>query len=162
MIPPTAPDWFESISGVFDPFRGLYKAPKPKMYLSEVDSEPYFDLDVFFWFWWLLPSCPSFSSHSLSSWRETRSGEVMDLLKPKAGRIFSARPVMCCPNMPILLDLKICSLIRTWMYWKLPAHEELTVPVRDGKNTLFWILRDFKRPIFVSRGVFFVNLKLTF
>ena len=23
MIPPTAPDWFESISGVLDPFRGL-------------------------------------------------------------------------------------------------------------------------------------------
>ena len=84
----------------------------------------------------------------------------MDLLKPKAGRIFSARPVMCCPNMPILLDLKICSLIRTWMYRKLPAHEELTVPVRDGKNTLFWILRDFKRPIFVSHGLFVVNLKM--
>ena len=30
MIPPTAPDWFESISGVLDPFRGLERAPKPK------------------------------------------------------------------------------------------------------------------------------------
>ena len=29
MIPPIAPDWFESISGVLDPFRGLQRAPKP-------------------------------------------------------------------------------------------------------------------------------------
>ena len=27
--PPTAPDWFESISGVLDPFGGLWMAPKP-------------------------------------------------------------------------------------------------------------------------------------
>ena len=37
-------DHLRSISGVFDPFRGLSKPPKPKMYISEAHSGPYFDL----------------------------------------------------------------------------------------------------------------------
>ena len=37
-------DHFGGISGVLDTFRGLKKAPRPKIYKSEVHSRPYFDV----------------------------------------------------------------------------------------------------------------------
>ena len=44
MIPPTAPGWFESLSGVLDPFRGLQRAPKPKTRPILGNILTYFDL----------------------------------------------------------------------------------------------------------------------